>query len=144
MGAHGPIDADLFESGARLFLELSESSTDRVVLHTDLHYGNVLSSNRASWLAIDPKGLVGEPCYEVGAVLRNRVDELYESHDPVRAMRKRVEVLAELVGFDRERVRQWALAQAILSEIWTADNTGRANEVDLRAARLLNEVGPLG
>lgn len=140
----GPIDADLFWSGERLFLELCDTSVDRVVLHGDLHYGNVLSSRRMTWLAIDPKGLLGEPCYEVGALFRNRIDELYEDPDPVRAMRRRVEVLANLTGFDRERVRLWALAQAVLSEIWTADNPSRAPEVDLRAARLLTEVGPIG
>lgn len=142
-GGPGPIDADLFEPGGRLFLEMCDTSSERVILHGDLHYGNVLSSDRASWLAIDPKGLVGDPSYEVGAVFRNRVDELYESRDPVRAMRRRVELLAEVAGFDRERVRLWALAQAVLSEIWTADNPGRAYEVDLRAAHLLKEVGPL-
>ena len=34
--------------------------------------------------------------------------------------------------------------QAVLSEIWTADDPGRAAAVDLRAARLLHEIGPLG
>jgi streptomycin 6-kinase len=106
----------------------------------------VLSSDRESWLAIDPKGVTGEPCYEVGDVFRNRVDELYDESDPVRAMRRRVEVVADLTGFDRERIRLWALAQAVLSEIWTADDTDpiRAANVDLRAARLLKQIGPIG
>ena len=134
----GPIDADLFEIGERLFIELCDSSAEPVVLHGDLHYGNVLSSDREGWLAIDPKGVIGEPCYEVGDLFRNRVDELYVSADPVRAMRRRVESVADLTGFDAERVRSWALAQAVLSEIWTADNPARAQDVDLRAARLLS------
>ena len=82
-GGAGPIDADLFEIGERLFIELCDSSADPVVLHGDLHYGNVLSSDREGWLAIDPKGVTGEPSYEVGDLFRNRVDELtnvgYES-----------------------------------------------------------------
>ena len=142
-GGPGPIDADLFEIGEKLFLELCDSSTAPVVLHGDLHYGNVLRSERESWLAIDPKGVIGEPCYEVGDVFRNRVDELYGASDPVRAMRRRVEALADLTGFDRERVRLWALAQAVLSEVWKADNTSRAADVDLRAARLLHQIGPI-
>jgi streptomycin 6-kinase len=140
----GPIDADLFEIGERLFVELCDSSTAPVVLHGDLHYGNVLSSDREGWLAIDPKGIVGEASYEVGDLFRNRVDELYESSDPVRAMRRRVDAVADLTGFDRERIRGWALAQAVLSEIWTADDPSQASHVDLRAARLLHSIGPLG
>jgi streptomycin 6-kinase len=140
-GGPGPIDADLFDLGERLFLELCDSSADPVVLHGDLHFGNVLSSDRETWLAIDPKGLTGEPCYEVGDLFRNRVEELSEASDPIRAMRWRVEALAELTGFDRERIRLWALSQAVLSEVWTADDPRRAADVDLRAARLLQEAG---
>jgi streptomycin 6-kinase len=143
-GGPGPIDADLFEIGERLFTELCDSSAAPVVLHGDLHYGNVLSSDRQAWLAIDPKGVCGEPCYEVGDLFRNRVDELYEFSDAVRALRRRVEALADLTGFDRERIRIWALAQAVLSEVWTVDDLGRASHVDLRAARLLHQIGPLG
>ena len=143
-GGPGPIDADLFEIGEQLFIELCDSAAAPVVLHGDLHYGNVLSSDRDGWLAIDPKGVIGEPCYEVGDLFRNRVDELYESSDPVRAMRLRAESVADLTGFDAERVRSWALAQAVLSEVWTADDPTRARDVDMRAARLLQEMGALG
>jgi streptomycin 6-kinase len=139
-GGPGPIDADLVDLGERLFQELCDSSADPVVLHGDLHFGNVLSSDRETWLAIDPKGLTGEPCYEVGDLFRNRVEELSEASDPIRAMRWRVEALADLTGFDRERIRLWALSQAVLSEVWTADDPRRAAEVDLRAARLLQEA----
>lgn len=140
----GPIDADLFDIGERLFIELCDSAAEPVVLHGDLHYGNVLSSDREWWLAIDPKGVIGEPCYEVGDLFRNRVDELYGSADPVRAMRRRVEAVADLTGFDPERVRAWALAQAVLSEVWTADHPSRAQDVDMRAARLLHDIGAIG
>ena len=143
-GGAGPIDADLFEIGERLFIELCDSSAASVVLHGDLHYGNVLSSDREGWLAIDPKGVAGEPSYEVGDLFRNRVDELYESSDPVRAMRRRVDTVADLTGFDRERIRGWALVQAVLSEVWTADDPSRASDVDLRSARLLHLIGPIG
>jgi streptomycin 6-kinase len=139
-----PIDADLFEIGERLFIELCDSAAAPVILHGDLHYGNVLSSDHEGWLAIDPKGIAGEPCYEVVKLFPNRVDELYGSADPVRAMRRRVETVSDLTGFDRERVRLWALAQSVLSEVWTADEPARASEVDLRAARLLHLIGPLG
>jgi streptomycin 6-kinase len=143
-GGPGPIEADLLEIGERLFIELCDSSATPVVLHGDLHYGNVLSSERDGWLAIDPKGVSGEPCYEVGDLFRNRVDELNTASSPVRAMRWRVEALADLTGFDRERIRLWALSQAVLSEVWSVDDPTRGARVDLRAARLLHEVGPLG
>jgi streptomycin 6-kinase len=143
-GGAGPIDRDLFEMGERLFVDLCDSSGEPVVLHGDLHYGNVLRSDRDGWLAIDPKGVIGEPCYETGDVLRNRIDELYDTRDAVAAMRRRIEMLAELTGFDGERIRRWGLAQAVLSEVWSADDPTRATQVDLRAARLLRDIRGLG
>ena len=142
-GGSGPIDADLFDIGKGLFTEMCESSAAPVVLHGDLHYGNVLSSDRDGWLAIDPKGVIGEPCYEVGDLFRNRVDELFDSQ-PVAAMRRRVDMVADLTGFDRERIRLWALSQAVLSELWSADDPSREPHIDMRAARLLHQIGSLG
>lgn len=143
-GGAGSIDADLFEIGERVFLELCDTSAAPVVLHGDLHYGNVLRSDRSRWLAIDPKGVLGEPCYDVGDLFRNRVAELHDTSDPAAAMRWRVEAVADLTGFDRERVRLWSLAQAVLSEVWTADQPDWAAAVDLEAARLLHRIGPMG
>lgn len=42
-----------------------------MLLDGDLHHFNILRAHRQPWLAIDPKGLVGDPAYEVGAFLYN-------------------------------------------------------------------------
>jgi len=44
-----------------------------VVLHGDLHHFNILSSGDR-WLAIDPKGIIGEPEFEPAAYLENKID----------------------------------------------------------------------
>jgi streptomycin 6-kinase len=45
---------------AGLFAELCDSMADPVVLHGDLHHDNILRAG-GGWLAIDPKGVIGEP-----------------------------------------------------------------------------------
>ena len=55
------------------------------------------------------------------------------------ALRRRIDAVAELTGFDRERIRLWSFAQAVLSEIWSADEASRPRHVDMRAARLIHE-----
>ena len=42
-----------------------------MLLHGDLQHYNVLLDKDRGWVAIDPKGVVGELEYEVGALLRN-------------------------------------------------------------------------
>ena len=106
---------------------------------------NVLSSDREGWLAIDPERSRGRAVRTRSAISSATVSTSSTSPQiAVRAMRRRVETVADLTGFDRERIREWALAQAVLSEIWTADDVSRASHVDLRAARLLHSIGPLG
>jgi streptomycin 6-kinase len=55
--------------------ELVESQGNSMLLHGDLQHYNVLFDTDRGWLAIDPKGVVGELEYEVGALLRNPVEQ---------------------------------------------------------------------
>jgi len=43
---------------------LPASERDIVVLHGDMHHRNVLNFGSRGWSAIDPKGLVGERCFD--------------------------------------------------------------------------------
>src|SRR5947209_8862260 len=52
-GTAGPLPAAIFARGEWLHHELDESSTRRVLLHGDLHQGNILAARRQPWLAID-------------------------------------------------------------------------------------------
>ena len=79
-----------------------------VLLHGDLHHDNILSAERAPWLAIDPKGLVGEPAYETGAWLRNSHPELLNSPHPARTLARRIDQLAAELNSERARIHGWA------------------------------------
>ena len=63
--------ARLVEEAEALLAWLVPSQTGPVLLHGDLHHGNVLSARRRPWLAIDPKGVVGERAFDAGALLYN-------------------------------------------------------------------------
>jgi len=60
-GGTGPLPAHLVEEAERLFEELIVSMDEATLLHGDLHHDNILAAERQPWLALDPKGLVGEP-----------------------------------------------------------------------------------
>jgi streptomycin 6-kinase len=136
-GGTGPLPAPLVERAERLFAELLATSAPAVVLHGDLHHWNVLSAERAPWLAIDPKGVVGEPAYEVGAWLRNPLPGLLDQPSPGRVLARRLDLLAEALGLDRERLRGWGFAQAILSAWWCLEDGVDGWEAALRVAELL-------
>lgn len=136
-GGHGPFPQKLFEEAESLYAELLSTSAAPVLLHGDLHHGNILAAARAAWLAIDPKGLVGEPAYEVGALLRNPMPQLMRFPRPVRATERRIAQLSEELGLERARVRGWGVAQAVLSCWWTIEDGGELGESGLAVAETL-------
>jgi streptomycin 6-kinase len=86
---------------------------DPVVLHQDLHGGNVLRAERADVLAIDPKPLVGDRAFDAASLLRDRRPELTAEAHPVARMRRRLDQLSEALEVDRERMRRWAVVHAL-------------------------------
>jgi streptomycin 6-kinase len=139
-GGTGPLPRKLFEEAESLYAELLSTSAAPVLLHGDLHHGNILAAAREPWLAIDPKGLVGEPAYEVGALLRNPMPQLLRWPNPVRVTERRVAQLSEELGLERARVRGWGLAQAVLSCWWTIEDGGELGESGLAVAGVLAEA----
>ena len=54
-GGSGPFPAAILARAEDLREGLLTSSTETMLLHGDLHHYNILSADRAAWLAIDPK-----------------------------------------------------------------------------------------
>ena len=133
-GGSGPVPPALADQAERLFEELERSMEPPVVLHGDLHHDNILSAGRAPWLVIDPKGLIGEPAYETGALLRNRLPEPVGGAEAGRVLARRIAQLAEELGLDRTRIWGWALAQAVLSAWWTIEDHGQGAEETIAMA----------
>ena len=75
-----------------------------------LHFENVLAGDREPWLAIDPKGLTGDPAFESVAVLWNRMEEY--GNDP-RSVLRRLAAWCEAAGVAREPARAWARAHIV-------------------------------
>jgi streptomycin 6-kinase len=94
-----------------------------VLLHGDLHHDNLLAAERAPWLAIDPKGVLGEPVWEIAPFLYNRLRPRPEA-EWGRLIRRRAERLAELLGLDRRRVFACAAVRSALSAWWMLEEGG--------------------
>jgi streptomycin 6-kinase len=140
-GTTGPFDQQLVEQAESLFADLLASSAAPVLLHGDLHHWNILSSQRDDWLAIDPKGVAGEPAYEVGALMRNPTPHIFSYEQPEPLLRRRVDILEERLSFDSERLLGWSVAQAVLSAWWSYEDHGAGWEPMMAWAETLSHVG---
>ena len=167
-GGTGKLDAVSVDIAENIFFELLASSDEPVLLHGDLHHDNVLSidgfarrvtARRSNlpeertassqehaprrfkhYLAIDPKGVLGEPCYEIGAFLRNPLPALLEKENPHKLMRRRVDMIVEHLGFDRQRVIGWGFSQAVLSAIWCDEDGVDFAEMAMMVAGILKDT----
>ena len=116
--------SDLAELGIDLADELGNSQPDLVVLHGDFNPGNVLRSQRG-WLSIDCKPLVGEPAFDLGQLLANRlgIDLAWEPEDPdswpfspsisLGELARQVDSFADTLGIERDRVIGWTVVKAL-------------------------------
>jgi streptomycin 6-kinase len=139
-GGTGPLSARLVDKAEQLFAELLVSMDDPVLLHGDLHHANVLRAEREPWLAIDPKGVIGEPAYEPGAWLRNLRPALLAGSRAHEVMARHVDILAAELGLDRGRLLAWGLAQAVLSAWWNIEDHGAGWEGAMHCAKLMEQV----
>ncbi|MGE3273348.1 MAG: aminoglycoside phosphotransferase family protein [Chloroflexota bacterium] len=137
----GPFSERVLSHAERMSDELMASAPPDVLLHADFHHENVLRSERAGWLVIDPKGMLGDPGYEVGSLLLNPDPE---SSPPKSAamLARRLDILAESLGYDRQRLRLWGIVHAVMSACWSAENDGDGwQNAIIAAERLLDLPG---
>jgi streptomycin 6-kinase len=91
----------------------ADEATDGKLIHTDLHYENVLQGDREEWLVIDPKPLSGDPHYELAPMLWNRFEEYAgRIRDGVR---DRFFALVDAAELDEDRARAWALLRLVVN-----------------------------
>lgn len=137
---HGRLPPGLLAEAAETFAALLATSAEPVVLHGDLHHFNILSAEREPWLAIDPKGVVGEREYEVGAYLRNTRAQILANPDAGALLSRRLDIFASELGMDRQRLRGWAFSQALLSTGWHFENHGVVSAFGLHITSLLQRA----
>ncbi len=106
----------IFTDANKVALELLNNPQGTGVLHGDIHHQNILDSGMHGWIAIDPKGLIGEPGFDYANIFCNPDWDVATS--PGRLTRQAT-VVAETAGLERLRLMKWIFAYAGLSAAWS-------------------------
>lgn len=116
---------------------LLSSPQNEVVLHGDLHHGNIIDFGTKGWLAIDPKGLVGERGFDYANIFTN--PDLADPTKPVaiepEIFAQRVNIVSEIARIERQRLLMWIIAWCGLSSAWFLQE-GDCATIPLRIAEL--------
>lgn len=123
-----PLPPQALQRAQALFLA-QVSRRAPVVLHGDLHHGNMLAHTTAStgYAAIDPKGLWGNPAYDVGSFLCNPTGVLQQAKSQgilKTLMHKRLHCLSQNLEIPVQELAQWAYIYSVLSACWTFEDHG--------------------
>lgn len=110
---------------------LVDSDQREVLVHQDLHGENVLSAEREPWLIIDPKPLRAEPAFGLAPVINS-----YEFGHSRQQVHRRVNVMVDAMGVDRDRAVGWAFARTIA---WAGDGPS-VNQRHIDTATWLAEL----
>ncbi|MFD6390816.1 aminoglycoside phosphotransferase family protein [Nocardia sp. NPDC060259] len=113
-----PLPRRALDAAIATLRELGPDQPDTLV-HGDLHDANVLPGGREPWLAIDPKGYVGDRAYDTITVIRSiRFAPLLFAPDPEPGLSRGLDLFCDAADIDRDRARRWAHVRAIKAALW--------------------------
>lgn len=115
-----------YHRAAELAARLLRDLRDVRPLHGDLHHDNILHGERG-WLAIDPRGLLGDPAYDAANLLYNPLERDDLCLDPQR-LRARTAAYAAALRREPAEILAWAYAYGCLSAAWHAEDGNTADE----------------
>lgn len=117
------IKPDFVACARALRLQLLKTTTHEYLCHGDLHLDNIIQQD-FHWLAIDPKGIIGEMAFEAAAF--DLIDQNKTSkHSDIQALiLEQITSLAQYLSLDRKRLLAWVFLKIILSAQWHIEDNG--------------------
>jgi len=131
-------DNSIYDLGADIALELLQSPENEVVLHGDIHHQNILYDQNSGWLAIDPKGLIGESSFDAVNILFNppNMSSYIISKDRIFTQ---ANIITKLLKVDLNRFLKFAFSFGCLSSLWSVED-GFSPKETLKLTNLIKEI----
>ena len=123
-----------------MLVELLADSPAPLLLHGDLHYENILVSDRAGHLLIDPKGFTGDPAFDIGYLVSRPTPPARDALPLPHAIDRRLAVLPDALGLDPRRVAAFAYVTAALSTAWAIEDGDPSRPLFEEAMRIMNRM----
>lgn len=115
----------VFSQCAIIAKMLLAQPVDEVVLHGDIHHGNILDGGEKGWLAIDPKALYGERAFDFANIFCNPTLAVAIQDG---RLSKQLTVVSTAAGLDPKRLLQWVIAWSGLSAAWMLEEGTQIDE----------------
>ncbi len=114
----GPLPLWWVDRAADYLTNLASSNGETELLHGDLHHDNILHDG-GEWVVIDPKGIIGDPHFDVIQYLLNYPGR---GGDPEAVLARRMAMMTEQLTLDAQRIAMWGIAKGILDACWALED----------------------
>lgn len=129
----------LYVEAAAIAERLLADPHDARPLHGDLHHDNILFGPRG-WLAIDPKGVIGDPGFDAANMFYNPLGRDDLCLDP-RRITHMAEVFGKTLGQSPKAILDHAIAYGCLSAAWHREDMNAVDENrELAVAEAVRDV----
>lgn len=88
----------------------------------DYHLGNVVTAERAEFLAIDPKGIVGHVGYDIAVFLINLRGWQEKNGDVFELIANAIAQFANAFEMSETEIREWTFATMVIGAWWNFDD----------------------
>lgn len=119
---HAAVPEQLCHKAWTVATYLIKTAQNQILLHGDLHHDNILSHERNGWVSIDPKGVIGDPAYEVGPFICNPMPEILNQSDTAKIVARRLSQFSQSLHIPEQRLKDWSFVHAVLAACWTVQD----------------------
>src|SRR3989338_417308 len=129
-----PLTERMIDRAWSLFHELQKTSKEGKLLHGDIHHENILFDEKRGWLAVDPKGIIGEPAFNAARFLRNT------NFENQLRLEERIEIVASVLQEEKLRLTAWAYIDRIFSTSWSIQSKSDTWKESMKCAEELTAL----
>jgi streptomycin 6-kinase len=120
---HGPISKDILQRAVHMYEHMNATTKKAYLLHGDFHHYNVLKGENG-WIAIDPKGLIGEKECDLIQYLLNCLPK----ENAAEVIEQRINIFVDELKLDKSRLIKWGYCHTVLATCWGIDDDGNYDE----------------
>ena len=121
-------------------LAVSNKYTQKVLLHGDLHHDNILLNSTGGYTIIDPKGVIGDPVFDVPRFLLNENNENDTPEENETRIRKAIDYLSFSLNIPSEIIKQCYFVETVMAYCWCVESNEEPDMICIETAeRIMNE-----
>lgn len=108
-------------------LSLDSKYFKKMLLHGDLHHDNILLSNNGEYKIIDPKGVIGDPIFDVPRFILNEQDDDISFEQNCLKIIKIIDYFENSLNIPNEVIKQCFFIEMTMANCWEVEDGAAPN-----------------